>query len=471
MRRLTCLAVAVAALAAPASAQAPAERPAPDRHTLSLAAGYKAAFLCSNQFNAGISPEQAAADDLSRIYPELRELVAELPAEVDRLRRLVSVTFADDMPPRVAVWRPHLGCAQLPPGAGPEAADLPPRLSASPPPGDLDARPWPDGDLGAEAPTPTPAALAAVTAAAFDRATYGEATESTAVLVVVDGRIVAERYREGYGPHTPQRTWSVGKSLAATVFGVAVRQGLADPGDAAGVPEWSRPGDPRQAITFENLLHMASGLHSEAAGNRTDDVYFGGTLVAERPASLPLEAPPGARWRYANNDTLLAMRGLRAAFADDGRYLAFPFTDLFWKIGMTRTTPETDWNGDFVFSSQVWTTARDLARLGLLYLDDGVWNGERILPEGWADYVATPAPAQPPAGRPGYGAQFWLFGPDQGLPEGTYAAQGNRGQYLMIIPSRRVLVVRRGYDAVGPGGESFDIARFTADVLAALPQQ
>lgn len=463
MRRLIPLALTLTLVAGPAAGQGQ-----PDRHTLSLAAGYKAAFLCSNLFNAGIEPEQAAADDLSRIYPELRAPVAELPAEIDRARRLVSVTYAEDMPPRVAVWRPHLGCAQLPPGAGPAAADLPPRLAVSPPPGDLNARPWPDGDLGAEAPAPAPAALAAVTAAAFDRASYGQATETTAVLVVAGGRIVSERYREGYGPHTPQRTWSVGKSIAATVFGVAVRQGLVALDDPAGVPEWSRPGDPRQAITFAHLLHMASGLHSEAAGNRTDDVYFGGTLVAERPASLPLEAAPGTRWRYANNDTLLAMRGLRAALGDDARHLAFPFTELFWKIGMTRTTPETDWDGDFVFSSQVWTTARDLARLGLLYLEDGVWNGERLLPEGWTAWVAAPAPARPPAGRPGYGGQFWLFGPEQGLPEGTYAAQGNRGQYLVIVPERRVLVVRRGYDAVGPGGEPFDIARFAADVLAAL---
>jgi CubicO group peptidase (beta-lactamase class C family) len=156
---------------------------------------------------------------------------------------------------------------------------------------------------------------------------------------------------------------------------------------------------------------------------------------------------------------------------DGDRALAFPFTELLWKIGMRRTFPETDWQGNYILSSQVWTTARDLARLGQLYLQDGVWNGERLLPEGWSKYVATPAPAQPAnatnGNAPGYGAQFWLFGPKQGLPEGTYAMQGNRGQYVMIVPARDIVVVRRGFDAMG-GGKQFDVARFTADVLASL---
>lgn len=118
-------------------------------------------------------------------------------------------------------------------------------------------------------------------------------------------------------------------------------------------------------------------------------------------------------------------------------------------------------------SGDTWSTARDFARFGLLYLNEGVWNGERILPEGWAKYVATPAPAQPeyPDGR-GYGAQFWLFGPKQGLPDGVYTAAGARGQYAMIIPSENVVVVRRGFDAVG--GKGFNLTKFAADVIAAL---
>ncbi|WP_374274298.1 serine hydrolase domain-containing protein [Brevundimonas sp.] len=472
MRPFAPLAAAMM-LAAPAAAQTDQQTAAPpDRHTLSLAAGYKAAFLCSGLFNAGLDRETVAEDDLTRIYVELRQPVQDLPAVIDREARTVSVAFAEDFPARVAVWRPHLGCVQAPPGGN--ADTLLPRVTVEGP--DLaatDALPWPMGDAGAAPAAPPSPALSALVDSAFDRASFGEGSETTAVIVVKDGRIIAEQYRDGFGPHVSQRTWSVGKSLAASVIGAAVMDGIIDVDAPAPVPEWRRDGDPRGAITTEDLLHMASGLWTEGPGNRTDDVYFGGTLVAERSAGLPLEAEPGTRWRYANNDTLLAMRGLRAAMNDDDRYLAYPFQRVFWKIGMTRTVPETDWGGDFIFSSQVWTTARDLARLGLLYLNDGVWDGERVLPEGWADYVATPAPAQPSnaaTGGAGYGAQFWLFGPDQDLPEGTYAAQGNRGQYLIIVPSRGVLIVRRGFDAVGPGGEGFDIARFSAEVLAALEE-
>ncbi len=131
---------------------------------------------------------------------------------------------------------------------------------------------------------------------------------------------------------------------------------------------------------------------------------------------------------------------------------------------MTRTVAETDWQGNFILSSQVWSTARDLARVGLLWANDGVWQGERLLPEGWMAYMTRPSGPQPATG-PGYGATMWLFGPAQGLPEGSYAAQGNRGQYVMVVPSRNIVVVRRGED---PAGARFDIARFTADVLAAL---
>jgi CubicO group peptidase (beta-lactamase class C family) len=288
------------------------------------------------------------------------------------------------------------------------------------------------------------------------------------VLVIRDGRIAAERYKEGFGPDTAQRTWSVAKSLAATVIGAAVRQGILEVGQPTGLSAWSAPGDPRRAITLEHLLHMASGLDSEPAGNRTDEVYFGGGLVSQHAVKGALQAPPGERWRYANNDTMLAMLTLRERMGDQDAYLRFPFEAVLHKIGMLNTYPETDWRGDYVMSSQVWTTARDLARLGQLYLQDGVWEEERILPEGWADYVSTPAPSQPPRGEGpsrGYGAQFWLYEGFEGIPSGTYAALGNRGQVVMIVPERGVVIVRRGYDSAG---NRLDIPAFTAAVLKAL---
>lgn len=447
-------------LAVPAAAQV--DRP---EYVRALAAGYKASFLCSDLFNAGQSEDQVARDDLKRIYPELEPLIPALEAKIDRQAKTVSVAFSDKLPPRIAAWRPHLGCAQLPIGAGADAVRLLPRLSTSPAVDRNDRLPWPNGDRSATARAKGDSrALARAVAAAFDRRTYGQGSETTAVLVVQDGKIVAERYREDFDMHMSQRTWSVAKSLAGTIVGAAVRQGLLDPDAPAPVPEWRSQGDPRASITTGDLLRMASGLHSDAAGNRTDATYFGGSSVTENATQWPLETAPGTRFRYANNDILLAIRGLRSKLGDGEKALAFPFEALLWKIGMTRTVPETDWQGNFILSSQVWTTARDLARLGLLYQKDGIWDGERILPPGWGGYVSRRGPAQPASGY-GYGATFWTFPEAAGLPADAYIAQGNRGQYLAIIPSRRIVIVRRGYD--GPG-TAFDPAPFVRDALAAL---
>ncbi len=452
--------IAALLLAAPASAQV--DRP---EYVRALAAGYKASFLCSDLFNAGQSEAQVAKDDLKRTYPELEPIMPGLEARIDREAKTVSVAFSDKLPPRIAAWRPHLGCAQLPIGAGADSVRLLPRLPVSLAVDRNDRLPWPDGDRNASArPRGDSASLARIVAAAFDRRSYGQGSETTAVLVVQDGKIVAERYRDDFDRHMPQRTWSVAKSLAGTIVGAAVQQGLLDVDAPAPIPEWGRPGDPRSAITTDNLLRMASGLHSDAAGNRTDATYFGGSSVTENATQWPLETAPGTRFRYANNDILLAIRGLRSKLGDGERALAFPFESLLWKIGMNRTFPETDWQGNFVLSSQVWTTARDLARLGLLYQNDGVWNGERILPPGWGGYVSRPGPAQPASGY-GYGATFWTFPADLGLPADAYVAQGNRGQYLAIVPSLRIVVVRRGYD--GPG-TAFDPGPFVRDLLAAL---
>jgi CubicO group peptidase (beta-lactamase class C family) len=437
-----------------------------DPHVRALAAGYKAAFVCSGVFNAGQTPEQIAADDLEGIYPQYQALVRSLPApQVDRTKRMVSVAFDERLPPRISIWRPGLGCTQLPIGAGPEIAPTLPQLQAVRPSGDLDKRAWPDGDVGAAATNKPSAALFQVVAKLFDGQTYGAGTKTTAIIVIRDGKILAERYREGYDLHTSQRTWSVAKSITATVVGRAVQLGLLKVDAPANIPEWKHSGDPRAAITLATLMHMNSGLWTDGPGNRTDEVYLGGGLVTQWAAAMPLETAPGSRFRYANNDALLVARSVRATLGDGQTAIDFPFTELFWRIGMFHTTPETDWQGNYVLSSQVWTTARDLARLALLYLNNGVWNGERVLPEAWSKFVATPGAAQPPKGA-GYGAFFWLYGPEQGLPEGTYLMNGNRGQYVFIVPAKKVVIVRRGFDPANGG--IFDIARCGRDLLAAL---
>ena len=198
---------------------------------------------------------------------------------------------------------------------------------------------------------------------------------------------------------------------------------------------------------------MASGLNSDHAGNRTDALYFGGIGVAEQAGSWPLVAPPGTAFRYANNDTVLAIRGLQHVLGDGDKALRFPFEAVLWKIGMTRTVPETDWRGHFIMSSQVWTTARDLARLGLLYLNDGMWDGQRLLPADWRSYVARHGPAQPPER-----VRLWRKLVD--IPEGQRPAAGRDRRarqsrpicrrHPVATPGHRAARVRRQCDEFRP---------------------
>ncbi len=287
---------------------------------------------------------------------------------------------------------------------------------------------------------------------------YGEGVNTTAVVVLQNGRLVGEWYADGFGIDTPQRTWSVAKSLAGTIIGAAVQRGEVDVNAPAAIADWRRPGDPRAAITLDQLMRMASGLTSDTAGNRQDALYFGRVGLDEQVTTWPLIAPPGSRYRYANNDTLLAILSIAPTFRQN------PPAELFRRLGMHDTVAETDWRGNYMLSSQVWSTARDLARFGQLYLDDGMVDGERILPEGWLDYVSRPSGPQP-RGEQGYGATFWLFDKSKGIPADAISANGNRGQYVIIVPSRNIVIVRRGED---PAGRRFDHVAFTRDVLAAL---
>ncbi len=447
--------------ATPATAQL--QEP-PKSYDRAIAAGYKALTLCSAMFNAGRTQAQAEALELTGIYPQYDAIVPTLKAEIVKGRddrvAIVSVAYDPSMPPRAASWAVDRGCTVAPIGARLTLPDdVPPASTRTA----ADAKPWPAGDAKATGkPTGDAKALAAVMESVFAEG-FGKGTRTTGAIVVQNGRIVFEKYRDGFGPHVSQRTWSVAKSITGTVVGIGAGKGLLAADQKGAIPEWQGQGDPRGEIAIDQLLRMASGLHSETAGNRTDALYFGGTSVTQEVTAWPLDAMPGTRFRYANNDIVLAVRALRARIGNDAVYGRFPQTELFDRIGMTRTIAETDFQGNFVLSSQVWSTARDLARFGLLYQNDGVWNGERILPEGWVKYVTTPSGPQP-EGPYGYGATFWLLNRSPGVPADSFAAFGNRGQYVVIVPSRKIVIVRRGEDPGAP----FDVAKLTADILAAL---
>ena len=444
--RILILAAALAALPLSAVAQTVPLEPSPA--VRAMAAGYKALMVCGALKNAEAAGgsrtlESVEANELVGIYPELDALVRDMPVNIGE--RQVSVPWDQAMPPRVAVYSPGRGCAILPVGwTGESPGMFRPGIRVNKP-------------FTVTRPRGNAAALNGAVEGAFAGG-YGEGTNTTAVVVLQGDRLVAESYAEGFGIDTPQRTWSVAKSLAGTVIGAAIHRGEADVDAPAAIADWSRDGDPRAAITLDQLMRMASGLTSDTAGNRTDALYFGGVGVDEQVTTWPLIAQPGSRYRYANNDILLAVLSIERTFTGHSP------ADLFRRLGMHDTWAETDWRGNYMLSSQVWSTARDLARFGQLYAHDGMLDGERILPEGWLEYVSRPSGPQP-GGAQGYGATFWLMNQSDGIPADTISANGNRGQYVVIVPSRNIVIVRRGED---PAGKRFDFIAFTRDVLAAL---
>jgi CubicO group peptidase (beta-lactamase class C family) len=463
MCSIACCFLAVTAASSVAVAQTPPL--ITSRHAAAQAAGVRALHLCTGYF-ATEAPraliDETAATNANPIAP------ADSRTEIDEQAKTVSVYYGQDMPPRIAVSRPVIGCTMLPIGASLKLAAALPRPAITPP--NFDDQPWPMGDKNATGKLPARKQVAVEKL--IDEAFRDQQSVYTGitwgVVVVKDGKIVAERYQHGFSQHIAARTNSMCKSIGGSLVGVGLKQGLLDLFRDAPLAEWRQPGDPRGQITLNDLMHMASGLYTEGGGNRQPDIYRSGASSSEMAPLNMLDSKPGTRFVYAGTDTIMAVRSLREALNDDAAFLTFPYRELLWKIGMTRTIVETDWKNDFISSGQCWSTARDFGRFGMLYLADGLWNSERILPVGWSKYVATPAAAQPPPGGMGggarYGAQFWLYGGMDGLPPDAYSPYGARGQYAMIIPSRNLVVVRRGFDP----NDEFKIARFSADVAEAL---
>ena len=439
--------------AGPPSSFGPAVSPTP-RKVAATQAATRAVALCSGLWDGGRTIEQIDADNGGPGGTE------SMKTNIDYARKIVSIKYSDVMPPRIVAWRPVLGCVQLPVGATEDALRFVPQVAADVVRPNLDGQDWPTGDRNAtgRVPDAKQKALDAVVAAGFDGATYGGRTWG--IIVVKDGKIVAERYAMGFDMHQAAQTHSAAKSFASSLVGIATWKYGLDIDRPGALEEWRKPGDPRGAITARHMLHMSSGLYGEGGGSPQSDIYAGGATVADRAVTNMLDTLPGTRFLYNPPDTMLLMRAVRESVKDDRTFWAMPFQQLFWKIGMTRTTPASDWNGDFLMSGQTYSSARDFARFGLMYLNDGVWNGERILPEGWAKFVATPGPVQPTDGR-GYGAQFWLYPGIDGLPADAFTPDGAQGQYSMIIRSQNTVIVRRGFDA-SPG---FKISKFCADVI------
>jgi CubicO group peptidase (beta-lactamase class C family) len=437
--------------------------------------GQQAIFMCNGLFTSNRTLEQVFAQELAYLGEPIG-----IPAGgdyiVDRERRAVAIGAGSGAPIIRAAYREGLGCVVLAPNQTFDDIEELPVLEMPPPPGDAARIPWPDGDL-IENPSPDPlidrAALQTASDWAFDRESPEQATLS--LLVVHDGKIVHERYAPGVDVTTRTRTWSAAKSIAGTLIGILVDQGKLALDEPLGL-DWLPTGpspetDPRRAITLRHVLNMSSGLYpldnrglEYATGSGLS--YWAGASSVIGARSRPLYREPGTVWDYENYDTLLGVHAMKLALGDERTYLEFPRRALLDRIGMRNTLVSVDRFGDFVLSSQVYTNARDLARFGLLYLNGGVWNGERLISEEWIDFVRTPAPSTATTGGQ-YGAQFWLVPDDRSdVPKDAYAAAGNRGQYVIIVPSRDLVIVRRGLDF---GAQGFDRWDLTREIIKAFP--
>lgn len=269
-----------------------------------------------------------------------------------------------------------------------------------------------------------------------------------AVLVVQGGRLVFERYGPDGGAAKTQASWSMAKSITQALVGVLAGDGKLDVSAPADVPEWRAPGDPRAAITLDQLLRMSSGLsfvEDYVGGDGRSDVLAmlygeGKADTAHYAASLPLAHPQGGWFSYASGTTNIVARcAARALGAFGSDFHAFMRERLFDPLGMQSPVPKFDAAGTFIGSSYCFCTAQDFARFGLLYLRDGVWGGRRLLPEGWVDYARTPTWQQPGA-EGAYGAHWWL---GMGGP-GSFSANGFEGQFIVIVPDLDLVVVRLG---------------------------
>ena len=439
--------------------------------------GVQAVLMCNGLFTSHRTLEQVFEQELAYLFRFGGAVGTASGGDyfVDHERRAVGVG-GDTAGARIhAAFREGIGCVVMAPGQGLDDIDSLPISTMPPPAGDPGTIPWPDGDLVPPVRLPPevdPDALQAASDWAFERESPEQVTLS--LIVVHRGAIVHERYADGVGMLTRTRTWSTAKSIAATLIGMLVDRGSLQL-DAPVDIDWLPPvgmgdTDPRRSITLRHLLNMSSGLYPvDSLGmeyvNGSGLAYWAGASSVAEARRRGLIREPGVFWDYENYDTLLAVYAMKRALADERRYHEFPRRALLDRIGMRNTLVSTDRFGDFILSSQVYTNARDLARFGLLYLRNGVWGGERLISEEWIRFVRTPAPATADQGS-FYGGQWWLVPDDRtDVPRDAYATAGNRGQYVIVVPSRDVVIVRRGLDW---GNQGFDRWDLTGEVLRAV---
>ena len=430
--------------------------------------GQQAIFMCNGLFTSNRTLAQVFTQELAFLQPPIGTPDGG-DYVIDRALKTVAIGSPEQVPTMRAAFREGLGCVIMAPDQTFEDVGGLPILRMPPLPGNPGEIAWPDGDLTEGKPLPPDVNAAALQAAsdwAFERESPEQVTLS--LVIVKGGDIIHERYALGVDVTTRTRTWSTAKSIAVTLIGMLVDDGrltLDEPLGFDFLPKVSSPEtDPRSAITLRHVLNMSSGLYpvdnaglEYATGSGLS--YWAGTSSVDGMRNRGLLREPGARWDYENYDLLLAVYAMKLALGDEQTYLEFPRRALLDRIGMRNTLVSVDRFGDFILSSQVYTNARDLARFGLLYLQGGMWNGERLLSQEWIDFVRTPAPSTAARGN-FYGGQWWLV-PDgrTDVPKSSYSTSGNRGQYVIVVPTHDLVIVRRGLDYGRQGFNRWDLTR------------
>ncbi len=423
--------------------------PPPGEKIEHYASGY-AKIMCTAVFVSGLDPA-FAAENVGYFTAPYESRKALGTPKIDRQKQTVEVTMPNGTV-RVAKHVGSQGCVTLP--IGKTDVFFTPSVVAPRVP-DPKTTPWPMGDAPQSGPPPAGVDAAKVQAAV--EAAFDPAAMTGAFVVTYKGRIIAERYGDNITPTTPLESWSMGKSLSGTLMGILIKQGVYTLDQPAPIPEWQTPGDPRQKIRIRDILNMSSGLRIISPNDPDYDekgpypdhfYYYTGSIDSFKyAATRPQQWQPATVGRYRNTDPVLTNYMTRLAVEKRGEnYHAFPQRALFDKLGIRTFVMDTDPYGNFLTHGYESASGRDWARIANLYLQDGMWNGERILPEGYAKFVGSLAPAWVADNRPQYGGLFWVNGDGAWpAPKDMYFMSGVGGQQVLIIPSHQLAVVRLGH--------------------------
>ena len=421
---------------------------------LPIITGYAAKNLCSDVFVSNRTPQDVDSIDLNFSFIKLTR------NKVDFNEKSVKSSFLWRR--SKAIYRDGYGVTLL--------RDIPEKTLRNEgypykgkPDYSQDTLAWPLGDLVPPLPENINAIeLNDISKRLISDNAYGG--DAFAFMMLYKGIPVAEAYKPQFNQHTRFLSWSMAKSFTNALAGLLVKEGRLNISAPAGFKEWQ--GDERSKITLNDLLHMQSGLKwNEDYGNRSDvNLMLHNTGdMAEYAIHKSAEFPSGTHWYYSSGTANIVSYLIRKQFRNDTAYYEYIHTHLFNKIGAPDIMFEVDPSGTLVGSSYVYATARDYARFGLMYLNDGLFNGQRILPEGWVTYTITPASDS----KGQYGAFFWLnlTKDNSSAPKDMFSAEGHDGQEIFIIPSKEIVVVVLGYS---PRSHRLDFDRLLTDILKTI---